>query len=84
MSLYIRDKEVQELAKQAQKMTGARSLTDTVRNALLNEIERQKSSLKPSERIDRIVEKNKHTFPERLIPKDGQDKAFFDSIWEDE
>ena len=79
MPLYIRDTEVTALARRAQKATGARTITDAVRNALQGEIARASAELKPSQRIARAVEMA------RAMGKGDPDfdqKQFFDRHWE--
>ena len=79
MPLYIRDTEVTALARRAQKATGARTITDAVRNALQGEIARASAELKPSQRIARAVEMARAMGPG---DPDFDQKRVFDRHWE--
>lgn len=53
-SLYIRDSDVDELAKKVQKLTNAPNKTEAVRRALENELARAKETIPLVERIRKI------------------------------
>ena len=55
MPLYIRDDEVAVLAREVQAASGARSVTDAVRSALLRERDRLRDSLPPSVRLRKAL-----------------------------
>ncbi|MFG1298035.1 type II toxin-antitoxin system VapB family antitoxin [Xanthobacter sp. V13C-7B] len=86
MSLYIRDPEVDRLATQLQARTGARTKTDAVRAALVNELKRQTETALPSQRIRSavaMVEEIRAGAAQRgLKGEAGFDmKAFVDDMW---
>lgn len=54
MSLYIRDNDVDALARQVQKVIKAPNKTEAVRTALLNELERAKQAIPLKDRIKKI------------------------------
>ncbi|MBX4955544.1 type II toxin-antitoxin system VapB family antitoxin [Rhizobium lentis] len=53
MALYIRDPEVDELAKELQRLTKAATKTDAVRTALHHELTRARQSQPLHERLAR-------------------------------
>jgi antitoxin VapB len=54
MSLYIRDNDVDALAKQVQQVIKAPNKTEAVRIALRNELERARQAIPLKERIRQI------------------------------
>ena len=78
MSLYIRDRTVDELATRLQKATGARTKTEVVRRALEQELERVENARPLRERIAPSL---------ALADAMGQGKsdfdvkAFLDEMW---
>lgn len=54
MSLYIRDNDVDALAKQVQQVIKAPNKTEAVRIALRNELERARQAIPLKERIKQI------------------------------
>ncbi len=80
MSLYIRDKAVDELAKQVQSAIDAPTKTDAVRIALQNELERARRAVPLRDRIRMRQEALRH------LGGDVQDfdmKDFMDKGWGD-
>lgn len=80
MSLFIRDDEVDALARQVQKATNARSKTEAVRTALRHELER---AGKPIPLRDRV---RKFQVMARQMGPDSQDfdmKNFMDKMWKE-
>jgi len=53
--LYIRDDEVATLARDLQRVSGARSVTDAVRTALGRDLARLRDSVPPSARLDKAL-----------------------------
>jgi len=84
MALYIRDPAVEELAHKAKRVLNSKSLTDAVRRALTEAIERQRSQLRPSEIIDQLRDEYKHILPESHASSWKEDKKFFDEMWGEE
>lgn len=80
MSLYIRDRTVDELATRLQKAMGARTKTEVVRQALERELERVERSRPLRERIAPSL---------ALADAMGQGdsdfdlKAFLDEMWDE-
>lgn len=81
MALYIRDREVDELAVQLQEMTKAPTKTEAVRAALKHEIERNRAEIPLIERLERIREKARQKLG--LPNPDFDQKKFFDEMWEE-
>ena len=80
MSLYIRDKSVDELARKAQRLLKTPTKTEAVRQALEREIERAERKPPLRERIRHIqeaVRKMGHDDP------DVDMKKFMDEGWGD-
>jgi antitoxin VapB len=80
MSLYIRDNEVDALAKQVQKVIKAENKTEAVRTALRNELERAKQAIPLEERIKKIQD------AARAIGPDDPNldmKKYMDEMWGD-
>ena len=59
MALYIRDREVDALAAELQKVTNASTKTEAVRTALKNEIERNRRQTPLAERLERIIDRSR-------------------------
>ncbi len=57
MSLYIRDDEVDALAKKVQQVTKARNKTEAVRRALQNELARTQQSIPLKERVKKLQDR---------------------------
>ncbi len=55
MPLYVRDDEVAALAREVQAASGARTVTEAVRAALVHERDRLKESLPPSARLGKAL-----------------------------
>lgn len=86
MALYIRDPQVDHLATQLQARTGARTKTDAVRAALVNELKRQTETVLPSQRIRAavaMVEEIRAGAAQRGLKgeSDFDMKAFSDDLW---
>lgn len=81
MPLYIRDDEVDALARQVQAATGAPSKTEAVRAALRRELERSRRSPPLRERIAAAQAAARRIGP--LDPKFDL-KAFTDSMWDED
>lgn len=80
MSLYIRDNDVDALAKKVQQATNAPTKTEAVRRALQNELTRAQQTLPLRERVKKIQDKVKA----RMGPNasDFDMKKFTDDMWE--
>jgi antitoxin VapB len=77
MALYIRDNEVDVLARQVQDATNAPSKTEAVRIALQNELERARKAVPLEVRIGRIQDAVKTMGQE---DPDFDMKAFTDEL----
>ncbi|WP_159592749.1 type II toxin-antitoxin system VapB family antitoxin [Chelativorans xinjiangense] len=80
MALYIRDDEVDVLAKQVQKVISAPSKTEAVRIALQHELERAREAVPLRERIRRLQEEVKALGP---YDRDLDLKEYMDEMWGD-
>jgi antitoxin VapB len=80
MSLYIRDDEVDALAKKVQQVTKAPNKTEAVRRALQNELARAQQSIPLKERVKKLQDR----VQDRVGPnKPAFDmKKFTDDMWE--
>jgi antitoxin VapB len=80
MSLYIRDDEVDALAKKVQQVTKARNKTEAVRRALQNELARTQQSIPLKERVKKLQDR----VQDRMGPNkpDFDMKKFTDDMWE--
>ena len=76
MVFHIRDPETDRLARELARLRGT-GLTEAVRGALANEIERERKKVPLRERIKPIQDRV------ASWPKTGleADKAFFDAMW---
>ncbi|BAT59663.1 Rv0623-like transcription factor [Variibacter gotjawalensis] len=81
MPLYIRDDEVDALAAEVQRRTGASTKTEAVRQALQREIARiaQEVPLR-----QRLAELRKQAEMYGLPNRDFDMKKFSDELWDDE
>lgn len=78
MSLFIRDEEVNALARQVQKATKAKSKTEAVRNALRNELERAGQPVTLHNRIRKFQQMTRNMGPSS---PDIDLKDFMDEMW---
>ena len=78
MALYIRDDEVDLLARQVQNATNAPSKTEAVRIALQNELERVRKTVPLEERIKRIQDAVRAMGPD---DPNLDMKKFMDEMW---
>lgn len=80
MALYIRDNEVDVLARQVQEATNALSKTEAVRIALQNELERVRKAEPLRERIKKLRDAAR-----AMGPGDPNLdlKAYMDEMWGD-
>ena len=79
MALYIRDDEVDALAKQVQVATKASSKTEAVRSALKHELERVRKEVPLKERIRKYQEAARAMGPD---DPDLDMKEFMDEMWD--
>lgn len=79
MSLYIRDKKVDELAKKAQRLLKTPTKTQAVRQALENEIERAERKAPLHERLKPVLEAARALGPSN---RDFDMKKFMDEGWD--
>ncbi|PSH61362.1 MULTISPECIES: type II toxin-antitoxin system VapB family antitoxin [Phyllobacterium] len=79
MSLYIRDDEVDALAKQVQQAIAAPTKTEAVRIALQHELENARKSIPLWERIKAIQEAARQIGPD---DPNFDMKAFTDEGWD--
>ena len=80
MALYIRDAEVDLLARQVQSATNALNKTEAVRNALQNELERVRKTVPLRERIKKLQDEARAMGPD---DPDLDMKKFMDEMWGD-
>lgn len=79
MALYIKDDTVDDLAIKYQKITGAKSKTDAVRNALLAQIESVTNRVPLLERLEPILKRADEL---GQGDPDFDMKKFSDEMWE--
>lgn len=79
MSLYIRDSEVDSLARQVQKAIKAPNKTEAVRIALQHELENARKSIPLRERIKAIQEAARQMGPD---DPNFDMKKFMDDMWD--
>jgi antitoxin VapB len=79
MALYIRDDEVDALARELQKALKSQSKTEAVRTALQNELERARSAEPLEMRIRRLQDAVKAMGPD---DPDLDMKEFMDEMWD--
>ncbi|MEZ5802934.1 MAG: type II toxin-antitoxin system VapB family antitoxin [Rhizobiaceae bacterium] len=79
MALYIRDDDVDELARKAQKLLKAPTKTEAVRQALIREIERVERQPSLGERLRPFQEQLKTLGPAN---PDFDMKEFMDESWD--
>ena len=79
MALYIRDPEIDSLVEEAQRLTKARTKTETVKHALRQEIERARELTPLRARLEMVI-----ALADRLGPSkpDFDMKAFSDDLYE--
>jgi antitoxin VapB len=80
MSLYIRDPEVDRLAKEVQLAAKAPSKTEAVRMALRHELERMKAVLPLKERVKKYQDAVEALGPDN---PNFDMKKFMDEMWGD-
>lgn len=80
MSLYIRDNDVDALAKQVQQVIKAPNKTEAVRIALRNELERAKQIIPLKERAKKYQEAARALGPDN---PNFDMKKFTDEMWGD-
>ena len=80
MPLYIRDDTVDALAAKVMKATGAPTKTEAVRNALIAQLEAEKSRKPLLERVREIQAKAAKIGP---VDPDFDMKKFTDEMWGD-
>lgn len=80
MALYIRDKQVDELAKKAQRLLKTPTKTEAVRQALVREIARVEQTPSLSDRLKPILEAARALGPSN---PDFDMKKYMDEGWDD-
>jgi len=81
MALYIRDDAVDALAVELQRLTGASTKTEAVRQALQTALDDKRSEIPLVERLRQI---RAEAAAAGLVPNPNFDqKAFFDEMWND-
>ncbi|PYE90174.1 type II toxin-antitoxin system VapB family antitoxin [Phyllobacterium leguminum] len=80
MPLYIRDDEVDALARKVQELTKAPNKTEAVRRALENELTRAREAIPLEERIKIIQDRVQARMGPHKVDFDM--KAFMDEGWE--
>ena len=80
MPLYIRDDNVDDLAVQFMKLTGAKSKTDAVRNALIAQLKAVSNEKPLLERLEPILKRADDLGP---ADPDFDMKSFTDELWDD-
>jgi antitoxin VapB len=80
MALYIRDNDVDALAKRVQQVIKAPNKTEAVRAALLNELERAKQAIPLKERVKKYQEAARALGPGN---PNFDMKKFTDEMWGD-
>ncbi|MBB2971496.1 type II toxin-antitoxin system VapB family antitoxin [Mesorhizobium sp. RMAD-H1] len=80
MPLYIRDDDVDTLARKIQQLTKAPNKTEAVRRALQNELARAQAAIPLKERVKELQDKVRN----RMGPNkaDFDMKKFTDDMWE--
>jgi antitoxin VapB len=80
MSLYIRDDDVDALAKKVQQVTKAPTKTEAVRRALENELARVEQAVPLKERVEKI----QNSVRAKMGPNKPEFdmKKFTDEMWE--
>jgi antitoxin VapB len=80
MALYIRDDDVDALAKKVQQVTKAPTKTEAVRRALENELARVEQAVPLKERVEKI----QNSVRAKMGPNkpDFDMKKFTDEMWE--
>jgi antitoxin VapB len=75
MAIHIRDQRIDALVRELARVKG-KGLTETIREACQNELERERDARPLSERLRPIIERY------RALPDSGEkaDKAFFDEL----
>ena len=79
MPLYIRDDNVDDLAVQFMKLTGAKSKTDAVRNALIAQLKAVSNEKPLLERLEPILKRADDLGP---ADPDFDMKSFTDEMWD--
>ena len=80
MPLYIRDDTVDDLAVRFMKLTGAKSKTDAVRNALMAQLKAEANRKPLLDRLESILERADNLGPG---DPDFDMKAFTDDLWDE-
>lgn len=80
MPLYIRDDQVDDLAVRFMKLTGAKSKTDAVRNALMAQLEFVSNQKPLLARLEPILKRADDLGP---ADPDFDMKKFTDAMWKD-
>jgi len=81
MALYIRDDAVDALAVELQRLTGAPTKTEAVRQALQTALDGKRSEIPLLERLRQI---RAEAAAAGLLPNPNFDqKTFFDEMWSD-
>lgn len=75
MAIHIRDRKIDALVRELARVKGT-GLTEAIREACQNELERERDARPLSERLRPIIERY------RALPDSGEtaDKAFFDEL----
>lgn len=80
MPLYIRDDNVDELAKAVQAASGAKDKTEAVRVALRNELARLKAKVSMRDKISALQQRAAERLPASIEGVDT--KKLFDDMWD--
>lgn len=81
MAYSIKDPETDEIIRRLAKAKG-KPILDAIREACLNELERERAKVPLWERLQPIIERvNTHAL--RQVQTHGSDKEFFDDMWAD-
>lgn len=82
MAYSIKDPETDEIIRRLAKAKG-KPILDSIREACLNELERERAKVPLWERLQPIIERV-NTHPPREVQTHGSDKEFFDDMWADD
>ncbi|RCS21597.1 histidinol dehydrogenase [Phyllobacterium salinisoli] len=80
MALYIRDDDVDALARKVQQITNAPNKTEAVRRALQNELARAQEAIPLKERVKKLQDKVRKRMGSKT--PDFDMKKFTDDMWE--
>jgi antitoxin VapB len=81
MAYSIKDPQTDAIIRRLAKAKG-KPIVDAIREACINELERERSKVPLWERLQPIIQRVA-THPLRDVQTHGTDKEFFDDMWDD-